>query len=119
MPDNKGRGKKSKPSQDELRRRLKEIEEREKAVKERIHKLEVSIVSTPSREIERRLRNWNTLPADEEDVPLRSPRKETRWQRRRRNKARSRQALTALFLLGVLALFLLWFYHQLKNNGVL
>ncbi len=108
----------SKAREAELQRRLKEIRTQEETIRTRIHKLEASIVAAPSVAAGHRLRNWNTVPPDEPAArPSRQSR--TRWQEQRVNRARSRQAMTALLLVGLLLVFAFWFYHQLSSNGVL
>lgn len=102
----------------EMERRLKEIRDQESNIKERIYKLEASIAAAPGIESARRLRMWNTVPAD--DVIARpAPRHRTRYQRQLVNRGRSRQALTALCLVGIAVLLALWLSYQLKSSGVL
>lgn len=102
----------------ELERRLNEIRSQESTIRERIYKLEASIAASPGLESARRLHFWNTLPPDEERVPRRrgSP---TRYQRQLVNRGRSRQAVTALLLMGIAVLLGLWLSWQLRSNGVL
>jgi len=102
----------------ELERRLKEIRNQETTIKERIYKLEASIAAAPGIASERRLRMWNTVPADE--APVHSPRrKPTRYQRRIVNRSRSHQALGALGMFGLAVLLALWLSYQLKTSGLL
>jgi len=102
----------------ELERRLKQIRSQETTIKERIYKLEASIAAAPGMASERRLRMWNTLPADEAPA-ARRPLKATRLQRRLSNQGRSRQAIGALAIIGVAALLALWLSYQLKTSGLL
>ena len=102
----------------ELESRLKEIRSQETSIKERIYKLEASIVATPGIESGRRLRLWNTLPAEESPVISRT-RQQTRYQRQLRNQNRSGQALTALGLFAVGVLLVLWLMYQLRTYGLL
>ena len=102
----------------ELERRLKEIRSQETSIKERIYKLEASIAAAPRMESERRLRLWNTVPADEAYVqPAR--RTATRYQRQIINRGRSRQALTALILVTIAGLLGLWLVWQIRTYGVM
>lgn len=101
-----------------LERRLREIREQECSIKERIYKLEASIVATPGLQSARRLSLWNTVPA-EEAPSLRRLLPRTRYQRRLVNRGRSRQALTALFLTGIALLLGVWLSWQLKTHGLL
>ncbi len=102
----------------ELERRLREIRSQETTIRERIYKLEASIVAAPGLASERRLRMWNTVPADEAPAAPRTL-KPTRWQRQLRNQGRSRQAIGALFMVGVALLLTLWLSWQLKASGLL
>jgi hypothetical protein len=102
----------------ELERRLKEIRSQETTIKERIYKLEASIAGAPGMESARRLRLWNTVPAEEAPVSPRS-RASTRYQRRLVNRGRSRQALAALFLMGIALLLGIWLTWQMKTYGVM
>jgi hypothetical protein len=101
----------------ELERRLHEIRNQEFTIKERIYKLEASIAATPGLESRRRLQLWNTVPADQAPALSVGPR--TRYQRQLVNRCRSRQALAALFFVGVALLLGLWLSWQLKVHGVL
>ncbi len=102
----------------ELERRLNEIRNQESTIKERIYKLEASIAAAPGIQSGRRLRLWNTVPADE---PLISAgrRPGTRYQRQLVNRGRSRQALTALCLVGIALLLGLWLSWQIRTFGVM
>jgi hypothetical protein len=100
----------------ELERRLKEIRNQETTIKERIYKLEASIAGAPGMESARRLRLWNTVPAEEAPVVSRA---RTRYQRRLVNRGRSRQALAALFLMGIALMLGLWLTWQMKTYGVM
>jgi hypothetical protein len=101
----------------ELERRLTEIRRQETTIRERIYKLEASIVAAPHAESGRRLRLWNTVPAEESLLPSgRRPR--TRYQIQIVNRARSRQALTALFLIGVAVILGLWLSWQIRTYGL-
>ena len=102
----------------ELERRLREIRSQETTIKERIYKLEASIAATPGIESARRLRLWNTVPAEESPGASRA-RQQTRYQRQLRNRGRSGQALTALGLFGAGVLLVLWLAYQLRTYGLL
>jgi len=102
----------------ELERRLKQIRSQETTIRERIYKLEASIAAAPGLASERRLRMWNTIPADEAPAAPRSL-KPTRLQRSLRNRGRSRQAVSALFMVGLALLLTLWLSYQLKSSGLL
>lgn len=102
----------------ELEHRLKEIRNQESTIKERIYKLEASIAAAPGLASERRLRMWNTVPADEAPV-FAGRRKPTRYQRRIANRGRSHQALWALGMMGLALLLALWLSYQLKTSGLL
>ncbi len=102
----------------ELERRLKEIRSQETTIKERIYKLEASIAGAPGMESARRLRFWNTLPAEEAPAVSRTGAR-TRYQRRLRNRGRSRQAIAALFLMGIALMLGLWLAWQMKTYGVM
>jgi len=117
MPKTATSRRSAKSKRAELERRLNEIRSQESTIKERIYKLEASIAAAPGLESGRRLRLWNTVPADE--APLISSRLRTRYQRQLVNRGRSRQALTALFLTGIAVLLGLWLSWQLKTHGVL
>ena len=108
----------SKAKRAELERRLSDIRNQENHIKERIYKLEASIVSTPSRVVGERLRMWNTVPADEEmQYKLLKPR--TRYQKKLVNRGRSHQALTAMFFVTIAVLMAIWFTNQLRSSGIL
>jgi hypothetical protein len=102
----------------ELERRLKDIRNQETTIKERIYKLEASIAAAPGLASERRLRMWNTVPADEA-AALPSRLKPTRYQRRLANRGRSHQALWALSMMGLAVILALWLSYQLKTSGLL
>lgn len=102
----------------ELEHRLKEIRSKETTIKERIYKLEASIAGAPGIESARRLRLWNTVPAEESAISSRG-RQQTRYQRQLSNRGRSGQALTALGLFGVGVLLVLWLMYQLRTYGLL
>jgi hypothetical protein len=102
----------------ELERRLKEIRSQETTIKERIYKLEASIAGAPGMESARRLRLWNTVPAEEAPV-VSHTRSRTRYQRRLVNRGRSRQALAALFLMGLALMLGIWLTWQMKVYGVM
>ena len=108
----------SKAKRADLERRLSDIRDQENHIKERIYKLEASIVSTPSRVVGERLRMWNTVPADEamRSKPLKP---KTRYQRKLVNQGRSRQALTAMFFVTIAVLLAIWFTNQLRTSGIL
>lgn len=97
---------------------MKEIRSQETTIKERIYKLEASIVAAPGMESARRLRFWNTVPADEAPVISRTGAR-TRYQRRLVNRGRSRQAMAALFLMGIALLLGIWLTWQIKTYGVM
>jgi hypothetical protein len=101
----------------ELERKLKDIRDRESTIKERIYRLEASIAAAPGIQSARRLSMWNTVPADEAPVRHAGPR--TRLQRQLTSRARSRQALAALCLVGLALLIGYWLSWQLKTYGVL
>lgn len=108
----------SKTKRAELEQRLKDIRQQESSIKERIYKLEASISAAPGIESARRLRMWNTVPADDARmIPAARPR--TRYQRQLVNRSRSRQALTALLLAGIGVLLALWLSYQLKASGLI
>lgn len=117
MPNTAQPRRSAKSRRAELERRLTEIRTQESSIKQRIYKLEASIAATPGEESGRRLRMWNTVPADEMPSGGRHPR--TRYQRQLVNRGRSRQAVTALFLTGIALLLGLWLSYQLKTHGVL
>lgn len=117
MPTTRKSRKSSQTRRAELERRLHEIRSQETTIKERIYKLEASIVATPGMESGRRLRLWNTVPADE-PASARS-RVPTRYQRQLTNRGRSGQALTALGLFAVGVLLVLWLAYQFKTYGLL
>jgi hypothetical protein len=102
----------------ELEHRLKQIRSQETTIRERIYKLEASIAAAPGLASERRLRLWNTIPAEESPAPRRAQ-KPTRWQRQLKNSGRSRQAVGALFMVSVALLLTLWLSWQLKTSGLL
>lgn len=118
MPTTAKSSRSGKSKRVELERRLNEIRNQESTIKERIYKLEASIAAAPGIESGRRLRLWNTVPADEPMVSAirRSP---TRYQRQLVNRGRSRQALTALCLVGIALLLGLWLSYQIKTHGIL
>lgn len=118
MPTTRKSRKFSQARRVELERRLKEIRNQETTIKERIYKLEASIAATPGIESARRLRLWNTVPAEETPASSRS-RMPTRYQRQLTNRGRSGQALTALGLFGVGVLLVLWLAYQFKTYGLL
>ena len=101
----------------ELKRKLEAIRAEEAQIKERIYKLEACIVAQPGRVSGDRIRNWNTVPADEAPRPARRPR--TRYQKQLVNRSRSRQALATLGMVAVAFLFGVWLVYELKRNGVL
>ncbi len=100
----------------DLERRLKEIRNQESNIKERIYKLEASIAAAPGMESARRLHLWNTVPAEEAPA---STQPRTRYQRRLVNRGRSRQAMSALFLVGVALLLGVWLVWQIKTYGLM
>ena len=102
----------------DLERRLKQIRSQETTIKERIYKLEASIAAAPGLASERRLRMWNTVPADEAPLIPRAL-KATRRQRQINHRGRSRQAIGALCMVAVAVLLTLWLNWQLKANGLL
>lgn len=118
MPTTRKSRKSSQASRAELERRLNEIRSQESTIKERIYKLEASIAAAPGIESARRLRLWNTVPAEESPASSR-PRTATRYQRQLRNRGRSGQALTALGLFAVGVLLVLWLSYQLRTYGLL
>ena len=117
MPKSANSRRSAKSKRAELERRLNEIRNQESTIKQRIYKLEASIAAAPGLASGRRLRLWNTLPAEE--APFAPSRPHTRYQRSIVNRGRSRQALTALFLTGITVLLGLWLSWQLKTHGVL
>lgn len=116
MPTTKSRRRPSQTKRADLERRLKEIRSQETSIKERIYKLEASIAGAPGMESARRLHLWNTVPAEEAPVAVR-PR--TRYQRRLVNRGRSRQAVAALFLMGIALLLGVWLMWQIKTYGLM
>ena len=118
MPTTRKSRKTSQARRAELERRLNEIRSQETTIKERIYKLEASIAAAPGLESARRLRLWNTVPAEDSPVSSR-PRVATRYQRQLRNRGRSGQALTALGLFAVGVLLVLWLSYQLRTYGLL
>ena len=105
--------------QAELEERIRQMRHEEDQIKNKIYKLEASIVAAPVWQAGTRLRNRNFIaPEEEEEYGGRSFNR-TRWQAQRMNRARSRQALTAFLLVAAFTGFVCWFYLQLRNNGVL
>ena len=118
MPANPKSRPSAKSKRAELERRLSEIRSQETSIKERIYKLEASIAAAPRMESERRLRLWNTVPADEPLLPA-GRRPSTRYQRQLVNRSRSRQALTALLLIGIAVLLGVWLSWQIRTYGLM
>lgn len=105
--------------QAELERKLREIRRQEQTIKERIYRLEAVIAAEPARSSRSRLNSWNTIPPDDVDRESTARSRGTRWQRQRLNRARSRQALIAGFLVVLMVLFFCWFQYQLRIHGIL
>ncbi|MES2706436.1 MAG: hypothetical protein V4726_07520 [Verrucomicrobiota bacterium] len=102
----------------EMEEHIREMRRQEDALKNKIHRLEVTITGNPVLMAKERLRNHNLIAAgDDDDYPGRPMR--TRWQSQRMNRARSKQAMTALFLVILFIAFVFWFYQQLRANGVI
>ncbi|RYD36420.1 MAG: hypothetical protein EOP86_06030 [Verrucomicrobiaceae bacterium] len=101
----------------EMEDRIREMRRQEDAIKSKIYKLEASITAAPVFRAGERLRNHNLLVSEDEDEYPSRPL--TRWQSQRVNRARSRQAMTALFLVMLFITFAFWFYQQLRANGVI
>jgi hypothetical protein len=119
MAIKRGISRATRAKQAEMEQRIREMRQQEEQIKARIHKLEASIVSTPSFMAGDRLRNRNILQAEEAEPYQGRAFNRTRWQAQRLNQARSRQAMTALVLVVTFVGFICWFYLQLKNNGIL
>lgn len=103
----------------EMEDRIRQMRREEDNIKAKIHKLEASIVATPVLMAGDRLRNRNLIQAEEEPEYNGRAFNRTRWQAQRLNRARSRQAMTALLLVAAFVGFVCWFYLQLRNNGLL
>lgn len=102
----------------EMENRIREMRQQEESIKDKIYKLEASITAAPVFLAGERLRKHNLIAAsDDDDYPERPLR--TRWQSQRVNRARSKQAMTAFFLVALFLAFAFWFYQQLTNNGVI
>jgi len=102
----------------EMEDRIREMRREEDAIKNKIYRLEASITAAPVFMAGESLRNRNLIAAgDDEEYPGRPSR--TRWQAQRVNRARSKQAITALFLVVLFIAFVFWFYQQLRSNGVI
>ncbi len=119
MAHKRGISRATKAKHAELEARIREMRREEDQIKAKIHKLEASIVSAPVFMAGDRLRNRNLLQAEEAEEYHGRPFNRTRWQAQRLNRARSRQAVTALLLVALFVGFVWWFYLQLRNNGVL
>lgn len=102
----------------EMEERIREMRRQEDALKNKIYRLEASITAEPMHLAGQRLRSHNLIAADDDDDFSDRPSR-TRWQAQRVNRARSRQAVTALFLVVLFLSFVFWFYQQLRSNGVL
>lgn len=103
----------------ELEARIHEMRREEENIKAKIHRLEATIVAAPVLLAGDRLRKRNLIEAETEEDYQGRPFNRTRWQAQRLNRARSRQAITALLLVALFVGFVCWFYLQLRNNGVL
>ena len=119
MATKRGISRATKARQAELEARINQMRHEEDRIKSKIHKLEASIVAAPVWQAGSRLRNRNLIAAEDEEEYGGRPFNRTRWQAQRMNRARSRQAITAFFLVVAFVGFVCWFYLQLKNNGVL
>jgi len=119
MSAKRGISRATRAKQAEMEERIRQMRREEDQIKARIYKLEASIVAAPSFVAGDRLRNRNILQAEEAESSQGRAFTRTRWQAQRLNQARSRQAITAFFLVVAFVGFVCWFYLQLKNNGVL
>ena len=117
MPNLKSPSKATKARHAELQARITEMHRKEDAIKNKIYKLEASIVAAPAWEAQSRLRNRNSIAAEDYDDG-RGP-QQTRWQAQRMDRARSSQAILAFFLLALFAGFVICFYYTLKAHGLL
>ena len=119
MATKRGISRATRAKQAEMEERIRQMRREEDHIKEKIHKLEASIVAAPVFMAGARLRNRNLIQAEEEEEYTGRPFNRTRWQAQRLNRARSRQALTALLLVAAFVGFVCWFYLQLRHHGVL
>ena len=119
MATKRGISRATKAKHAELEERIRQMRREEDSIKDKIYKLEASITAEPVFMAGSRLRNRNLIAAEEEEEYTGRPFNRTRWQAQRLNRARSRQAMTALLLVAAFVGFVYWFYLQLRNNGVL
>ena len=119
MATKRGISRATKAKHAELEERIRQMRREEDSIKDKIYKLEASITAAPVFMAGSRLRNRNLIAAEEEEEYTGRPFNRTRWQAQRLNRARSRQAMTALLLVAAFVGFVYWFYQQLRNNGVL
>lgn len=119
MATKRGISRATKAKHAELEERIRQMRREEDSIKDKIYKLEASITAAPVFMAGSRLRNRNLIAAEEEEEYTGRPFNRTRWQAQRLNRARSRQAMTALVLVAAFVGFVYWFYLQLRNNGVL
>lgn len=100
----------------EMERRLKELRREESHLNERLHKLEASMALHPGAGSRR---DQLMLPPEEPADGRRAEARPLRYQRELVNRNRSRQALTALFMLAAGVLLALWLSYQIKSSGLL
>ena len=118
MATKRGITRATRAKQAELEERIRQMRLEEDHIKAKIYKLEASIVAAPVHLAGDRLRRRHLIEA-EDDAFQGRPFNRTRWQAERLNRARSRQAISALVLVAVFISFVFWFYLQLRNHGVL